>query len=296
MTGADRVSAPELPPTSERSELRFGFGRNWRHFLDVVDARRISEAEDSLKTMLGIENVAGKTFLDVGCGSGLFSLAAMRLHAAHVHSFDYDADSVGSARALKQRFLPGAERWTIERGSALDPEYLRALGVWDVVYSWGVLHHTGRMWEGLGNAARLVAPHGVLFVSIYNDQGRVSDWWSRVKRLYNRGPLQRAAVQAGFIPYFALRGLVGDVLRLRNPRRRYTDYARSRGMSLLHDWIDWLGGYPFEVATPEAVVRFMLPRGFVLTNLTTAGGGHGCNEFLFQRPPAGLRATGPQDR
>jgi SAM-dependent methyltransferase len=174
-----------------------------------VNAQRLAQAEASLQTMLGVENLAGKTLVDVGCGSGLFSLAAMRLQAARVHSFDYDLESVACARVLKDRFFPDAERWTIEQGSALDPAYVGALGKWDVVYSWGVLHHTGRMWEGLGNAARLVAPGGVLFVSVYNDQGWLSRWWTRVKAFYNRvhcselpsspssSPILRSAASSG---------------------------------------------------------------------------------------------------
>jgi 2-polyprenyl-6-hydroxyphenyl methylase/3-demethylubiquinone-9 3-methyltransferase len=292
MMDAGHAAAPTLSREGPRDELRFGFGRNWRAFLGVLDAKRIAEAEASLRSMLGLETLASKTFVDVGCGSGLFSLAAMRLHAARVHSFDYDPDSVACGRGLKDRFFPAAEHWSIERGSALDPVYLKGLGLWDVVYSWGVLHHTGRMWEGLANAAALVAPSGVLFVSIYNDQGWISRCWARVKRFYNRGPLQRAAVLIVFIPYFAARGFVADLLRLRNPARRYTAYARSRGMSLLHDWIDWIGGYPFEVATPEAIVRFLLPQGFVLANLRTCGGGHGCNEFVFHRAPPPPRTVG----
>src|SRR5438270_3479135 len=128
--------------TAETSETRFAFGKNWQRFLKVLNDERIIEAENSLRNMLQVEDLRGKSFVDVGSGSGLFSLAAMRLGAARVHSFDYDPTSVQCGRALKDRFFSSATNWTIEQGSALDVEYLKRLGEFDVVYSWGVLHHT----------------------------------------------------------------------------------------------------------------------------------------------------------
>jgi 2-polyprenyl-6-hydroxyphenyl methylase/3-demethylubiquinone-9 3-methyltransferase len=263
--------------------MRFAFGENWATFLRVLDGERIARAEESLRSMLGVNGLDGETFIDVGCGSGLFSLAAMRLGAARVHSLDYDPQSVACAAELRRRFFPHAETWTIARGDALDGDALRELGVWDVVYSWGVLHHTGAMWKALENVIALVKPGGALFVSIYNDQGRLSRFWKSVKRTYNRGPIGKALVSSVFVPYFATRWLAADVLRLRNPVRRYWEYRSHRGMSAWHDWHDWLGGYPFEVATPEAIFDFYAARGFTLKRLKTCGGGLGCNELVFER-------------
>ena len=101
-------------------------------------------------------------------------------------------------------------------------------------------------------------------------------------------------VCATCIPAFVVRGLVSDVIGRRNPFARYTEYRRNRGMSVLHDWIDWLGGYPFEVAKLETIFDHFRARGFELARLTTAGGTVGCNEFVFARigPTSAARGQG----
>jgi 2-polyprenyl-6-hydroxyphenyl methylase/3-demethylubiquinone-9 3-methyltransferase len=262
-------------------QRRFAFGRNWQSFLSVVNEERISAAEAALRCTLGVTSLEGKSFLDIGSGSGLSSLAAVRLGARRVHSFDYDPDSVACAEELRRRYQPDALHWSIEQGSALDERYMTSLGRWDVVYSWGVLHHTGHMWRGLELAARAVADGGRLLVAIYNDQGRTSALWRRVKRAYNHGRAARVVLVSSLVPYFFLGSLARDIVRRRSPLRRYR--AHVRGMSPLHDWIDWIGGYPFEVASRDAVVAFYAARGFALRHLESCGTKSGCNEFVFER-------------
>ncbi|HET6383848.1 MAG TPA: class I SAM-dependent methyltransferase [Armatimonadota bacterium] len=262
---------------------RFRFGANWQRFLTVLDDRRIAEAEKDLKKMMEVDNLAGKSFLDVGSGSGLSSLAAMRLGASRVHSFDYDPQSAACTAELKRRYFETSTNWTVETGSALETSYLQSLGQWDIVYSWGVLHHTGDMWTALENVVPLVADRGVLFISIYNDQGRISRQWRWVKRLYISSRVGRRLVAGTIIPYWVISNLLRDLIKRRNPLNRYKDYIYNRGMSRVHDWHDWLGGYPFEVAKPEQIFDFFHARGFSLERLLTAGGGLPCNQYVFLR-------------
>lgn len=275
----------QILPSQHRSEVqsgeRFQFGANWRSFLEKLDETRIGQAEDSLRKMLEVDSLQGKRFLDIGSGSGLFSLAARRLGAT-VHSFDYDPDSVGCTKYLRDHFHHQADgKWTIEQGSVLDSDYVRSLGQFDVVYAWGVLHHTGNMMLALDNAALAVAPRGKLFIAIYNDEGRRSRNWKRIKARYCSGFLGRTFVKAIYIPYFAIGSVVHGLVRHGNPCYHLAKHG-FRGMSFYHDWIDWLGGYPFEVARPEVIFDFYRERGLLLLQLRTDAGS-GCNEFVFQR-------------
>jgi 2-polyprenyl-6-hydroxyphenyl methylase/3-demethylubiquinone-9 3-methyltransferase len=253
---------------------RFAFGQNWRRFLSLLSEERILAAEKSLQEMLDVTDLHGRTFLDVGSGSGLFSLAARRL-GARVHSFDFDPQSVACTGYLRQHYCADDAGWTVEQGSALDRAYIQKLGKSDVLYSWGVLHHTGQMWEALGCVADAVAPKGQLFIAIYNDQGWLSSYWRRVKSCYVKYPVSRWLLVLLHAPYlFGVRFLVRTLAG-----RRKVD----RGMTLWHDMIDWVGGYPFEVAKPEQILHFYVARGFSLREMRTCGGRNGCNQFVFVR-------------
>ena len=262
---------------------RFEFGANWTRFLQGLDETRIASAEASLCRMLETETLQGKAFLDIGCGSGLFSLAARRL-GANVHSLDYDAKSVACTAELRRRYFPGDSQWTVEAGSALDAEYLRTLGKFDIVYSWGVLHHTGDMASALANAAGPVAPGGQLFIAIYNDEGGRSRRWRRVKKLYNHSSkVTRFLIVSLCVVHFWWKPTLADLVRGR-PGDTWRQYQQPRGMSPVRDAVDWVGGYPYEVATPELIFDFYRARGFSMVKLKTRQD-LGCNQFVFQLPP-----------
>lgn len=265
-------------------ELRFAFGKNWAKFLENLNDERIEEAKKSLIEKLGIDSLKDKTFLDIGSGSGLFSLAAYLL-GAKVYSFDYDTDSVSCAQYLKEKYAKDSSNWNVQQGSVLDKDFLKQFETVDILYSWGVLHHTGNMMQAFENVASMVNQGGRLFISIYNDQGGASLRWKKIKETYVKSGKY---IRFGLSVYTMLRQWIltflRDFLSSGNFLKTWNSYGKNnRGMSAWRDIVDWAGGYPFEVAKPEEVFDFFKNKGFSLEKMKTCAGGLGCNEFVFTK-------------
>jgi 2-polyprenyl-3-methyl-5-hydroxy-6-metoxy-1,4-benzoquinol methylase len=275
-----KLPSPATRKSHDLHEIRFAFGQNWSEFLTHFNDERLRAAQRSLTEFLGIPDLSGKSFLDIGCGSGLFSLAAYSLHADKVVSFDLDANSMACARSLHDKAgAPG--NWIVQQGSALDREFLRSLGTFDLVYSWGVLHHTGEMWQAIRNAASLVAPNGLLCIALYNRTPK-SEHWRKVKRFYCQSSKPVKLSMEAF--YLFKQRILRNLVRGRNPfKLAFQNFGQERGMHWLADLRDWLGGYPYEFATVDEVFSFM-KREFPsssLVNIKTEPG-LGNNWFLYR--------------
>ena len=234
---------------------RFEFGENWKSFLLNFDENHIEEAISDIQSIYGVESLEGCRFLDIGCGSGIFSLAAYRLGAEEVVSFDYDADAVTCCKELRHR--ENADNWTVLEGDILDMDFLDSLGQFDYVYCWGVVHHTGDMWTAIDNATITLDQNGELCVGIYNEVNKDESPYNsytalQIKKLYNRlpGVFQRLMVYGYAASHLGIRTL----LKKESPWAYLDRYpAENRGMDYWHDVRDWLGGLPFEFAAPEEV-------------------------------------------
>jgi 16S rRNA G966 N2-methylase RsmD len=265
-------------------KLRFGFGRNWSTFVDKhLNDATIAASVDHLRRLLKRDSLAGLRVLDIGCGSGVHSLAMMRLGASEVVAFDYDAQSVKAAARVRA-WAGEPAGWRIEQGSVLDQTYLARLGHFDLVYSWGVLHHTGAMWEAVRNAAAAVAPGGELYIALYSSDTYIDpppDEWLRVKKRYNEASfLRRRAMEIHHQVTQIIAPQLGAGKTVLQAVREYG----SRGMNIWTDTRDWLGGWPMEFAGLHETCEFVRrASGLSLVNVAN---GEGCTEYVFADPAA----------
>ena len=218
----------------------FSFGHNWHSFSGLINEQRVKTAAESLTQLFGTQCLAGGRFLDIGSGSGIFSVAALRLNASAVRAIDIDPMSVRTTERTLQKFCPN-KPWTCSVQSIFDMNPERD-GTYDVVYSWGVLHHTGDMEGAIANASRLVTANGLLALGLYKKTS-VCGFWRWEKRLYTRGPNWLATMIR--IIYKSIY-CIGLLITGRNPKKYIADYINNRGMDWDHDIHDWLGGYPYE--------------------------------------------------
>lgn len=272
---SDYINAEAAERTGEA--ISFSFGANWRKFLDHLTDQQIQEAKLSLTASFGGASIEGTSFLDLGCGSGLFSLAAAHLGANRIFSTDVDPSALACAQELRRRF-DGGTSWQVLQGSVLDSSFMTTLPKADRLYSWGVLHHTGAMWMAVDQAVSCIAPGGLACIALYN-RPRRPRLHLTLKRAYNRAPAPVRPVMRGM---WALAQVM--VNGRRHPIRYVRHYGtqNGRGMDFWRDVEDWLGGLPWEYAQPQEVHDAVTERGLRLVNSLVLGPGC-CNEYLIQR-------------
>lgn len=264
------------------SELRYGFGKNWAEFIQTkLSEEIIQESVDHLKDFMKVDSLHGKTFLDIGCGSGIHSLAALRLGASRVVAFDYDEDSVETSRKVRAWAETPEEKWSIVQGSVLDTSFMESLPKSDIVYSWGVLHHTGSMWEAVRNAAIPLKKGGEFYIALYSSDNYIDptpEFWIKLKRAYNQAtPLAKKLMELKYVYWILIRP---EIEAGRAPLGLMEHYGK-RGMTAWTDAKDWLGGFPMEFSGFAETRDFCRREsGLDLVNVLT---GEGCTEYLFTR-------------
>lgn len=252
----------------------FDFGSNWEEFSKRrVDRGRLELACESLQSLLERDSLAGKSFLEVGCGSGLFSIAAHQLGATKVVGIDVNPRCIEISQTNRDLLAPGAPL-EFHVASALEPEQLKPFGTFDLVYAWGSLHHTGSMWNAVRNVSRCVAPEGIFIVAIYNKH-ITSPAWNTIKWIYNQVP--------GIVQRFMVLSFAGIIYIAKLLVTRTNPLKKDRGMDFWFDVTDWVGGYPYEYAAPVDVERSICDRGFLLRRYVPAQVPTGCNGYVFRK-------------
>jgi 2-polyprenyl-3-methyl-5-hydroxy-6-metoxy-1,4-benzoquinol methylase len=262
-------------------KVTFSFGKNWQKFVERnFSEERVEISRAHLLDFLGLPDLGGKHFLDVGCGSGLHSLAACRSGALRVVGIDVDPHSVETSKRIR-KMTGSPSAWEVLQGSILDDDFVAALNPADIVYSWGVLHHTGDLWKAVRNAASLVRAGGLFYIAVY-EKTENSGRWIALKKEYNRAsPLRKRTMEISYVykHFFADRSLKDKLDSIRYMR----DYRETRGMEFWTDIRDWLGGWPYEPATPDEVTSFCT-RELGLSPLKVKTGEANV-EYLFRSPP-----------
>jgi len=261
----------------EQSKITFSFGKNWKDYLKTVDEEEINKAKYNIEEWLDKDYVSGKTVLDIGSGSGIHSLAFYLLGAKTVYSFDFDKHSVEATKSLREK-QGNPENWIVSHGSILDKEYLKSFSEgFDIVYSWGVLHHTGAMWEAIENSINLVNHGGKLWIALYGKGPSYSKDLALKQKYNSVSDLGKKWMISKKIGRLML-------IRLRHFKNPFTwNEKKSRGMNVYHDIVDWLGGLPYEVAAEDDVLRVCRNKGFILERIKVRYDG-GCSEYVFNLP------------
>jgi SAM-dependent methyltransferase len=274
----------------EEEALRFGFGANWADYLEKhFSEERLSIAQRHLLGFLKLEDLKGKSFLDIGCGSGLHSLSAWRAGARPLFGFDYDPQSVATTKLLRKLAGEPAD-WQVVQGSVLDDAFMQSLPKADIVYSWGVLHHTGEMWHAIANAATRLHDRSLLYIALYASDAFTDptpEYWLGVKREYNRSSIVKKRWMDW--QYAWNHSIRNELKARRNPLTFIRAHKKTRGMSYWHDIRDWLGGYPMEFAGNKETEIFLREKfGLSLINIKA---GEANTEFLFCK--AGMESEWP---
>lgn len=257
-----------------KKNIAFNFGENWSEYSkNSLDNQKFDEALNSLEKLINKNKIKNSRFLDIGCGSGIFAIAASKLGAINVVGIDISKESINTSLQNKKRFA-SKNKIQFFHKSVFDKEILD-LNKFDIVYSWGVLHHTGNMLKAIEISSKLVEKKGLFVIALYNKHWS-SFSWKLIKRIYNFSPKLIRTFMVGI--FFGIIALAKFLVTRKNPFAK-----KKRGMTFYYDLVDWLGGYPYEYASKSEIKSFVEKEGFKLVKYNSAEVPTGCNEFVFKR-------------
>ena len=256
----------------------FKFGENWKNFSNLIDNNRLKEAVTSLKKLTNKKSLNNLSFLDIGCGSGLSSLAAIQLNCKKIYAIDQDEQSIKTTKKVLQK-----SRFKKVKVEKKDLFTLNEKEKFNIVYSWGVLHHTGNMLEAIKKSTKMVSKNGILILALYK-KTKLCNLWKIEKYIYKSSPkVIQNFIKNLFIFLFKL----AMILKRKNFSNYINDYKTKRGMDFYHDVHDWLGGYPYESISIEEISKIMDKFGYKMIRSFQVKKqigffGTGCDEYVFK--------------
>jgi SAM-dependent methyltransferase len=266
-----------------KNKKHFAFGKNWELYSRQINSSHIESSKKDLIGLIQLESLQGMSVLDIGSGSGVHSLSMMLLGCKDLVALDYDPDSVSTTnRVLSGKSFKGDFQ-------VIQADILKHIpGIdgrtFDLVYSWGVLHHTGDMMKGIDRSISYVKPGALIALALYR-KTLLCTFWRIEKFLYSKSPkILQSLFQKTYEFVFGL----GIKIKTGQSLRAYKlSYFQKRGMDFSRDVHDWLGGYPYESIDPRYLIQYMEQRGFTLLNSHISKKqigilGSGCDEFLFK--------------
>jgi hypothetical protein len=258
--------------------MQFDFGKNWEKFSKTaLNEHKVKQARDDFVGLFKDIELKNKSFIDIGFGQGLSLLTATALGAVTT-GIDINPLSEGILRK-NAKYFPEVDvsKIKIYTGSVLDTSLLENIthsgkNEFDVVHSWGVLHHTGNLYKSIQLTCNMVQKQGYYIIAIYNKHWS-SRIWLWIKWFYNYSPvfLKKFFIYFCYPVIWVAKFLVTG----KNPKKQ------QRGMDFFYDIIDWVGGYPYEYASKEQIKKFVESQGFKLLREIPAKVPTGCNEFVF---------------
>lgn len=240
-------------------------------FYDVVWTEYIPEYDASEKHWLLFftpDEVKGKSVLDSGCGTGIFSIIFAKNGAGQVTGIDISPGSLGTAEGLKQKF--GLSNARFEQQDMLHLPYPDAC--FDIVWAWGTVHHTTDPLGAIDGLIRVLKPGGSILLAIYK-KTKVTWIHEAIRKTLVRTPRRSWNALAKIMAFF------GTPIVWTFKRR---EKARQ-GETLSELILDWYFVPIRHYYKPDEIRTFLEGKGFKIENyLAHSGRFNSSSNFIFK--------------